>query len=91
VARGVRLRIDQLQLLGVRENPFTDEGRAGHEIIFVCSGRLTDDAARTLTLTAVDPDGQRHEAVRIDVADLESGTVPVYPEGLLDLIRGQRV
>lgn len=84
------LRIDQLHLLGVLENLFTYEGRADHEIIFVFGGRLTDAAAaRTPRLTTVDPGGQPHEAFWIDLAELEHGEVPVYPEGLLNLLRAK--
>lgn len=81
--------IEDLRLLGVLENLFTFEGRAGHEIVFVFAARPADpEAARAPELVSVDTDGLRHEAAWVALDELESGGAPLYPEGLLPLLRG---
>lgn len=75
-----------VRLLGVTENLFTNEGKPGHEIVFVFTGRLRD-AGRFVgaTLEIEESDGQRHAAEWIPVAQLAGGAIPLYPDGALAL------
>jgi ADP-ribose pyrophosphatase YjhB (NUDIX family) len=82
------LEVRELRLLGVVENLFTYEGRRGHEVVFAFEGRVADpDVYARDEFDGVDPDGRRHEAVWVSMADLEDGAVPLSPDGLLALLR----
>jgi ADP-ribose pyrophosphatase YjhB (NUDIX family) len=70
-------------LLGVLENLFTYEGRAGHEVVLVFTARLADVRAE---LETVEGTGERHSAVWVALDDVRRGAPPLYPAGLLDLI-----
>ena len=81
------LRVEGLRLLGVVENVFTYEGRPGHEVVFCYEARVTDPGVYTRDeIEGTDPDGKRHEAVWVAVADLMEGGVPLGPGGLLALL-----
>ena len=74
-------------LLGVLENLFTYEGRAGHEVIFVFSARVSDPRAhRQREFVSVDINGQRHAAAWVSIDALRDGSTPFYPAGALDLL-----
>jgi ADP-ribose pyrophosphatase YjhB (NUDIX family) len=74
-------------LLGVLENLFTYEGRAGHEVVLVFTARLADVRAE---LETVEGTGERHSAVWVALDDVRRGAPPLYPAGLLDLIEAAR-
>src|SRR4030042_3588437 len=61
VKREIREEISQemtdLKLLGVLENIFTNEGKPGHEIVYVYDGRLTDAMAYQKKSFTVTEDG----------------------------------
>jgi 8-oxo-dGTP pyrophosphatase MutT (NUDIX family) len=80
--------LDDLALLGVREEIFTHQGSPYHEIAFVYEAWLTPDALQSLEGTAiVEADGDIEIARVVDVADLRAGRfTPLYPEGVLDLL-----
>jgi 8-oxo-dGTP pyrophosphatase MutT (NUDIX family) len=78
--------LDDLQLLVVVENLFTFEGKPGHELVFVFTGRLRDaDRYTTGPLAITESDGKRHSVDWIPIAELVAGTVPQYPAGVLEL------
>lgn len=81
------IALHEVRLLGVVENVFTYQGRPGHEIVFVFEARVgqADVYARD-QVTGVDPDGGRHEALWISLAELADGAVPLSPDGLLALL-----
>jgi ADP-ribose pyrophosphatase YjhB (NUDIX family) len=84
------LEVRELRLLGVVENRFTYEGRPGHEVVFAFEAWVTDpDVYARDELDGVDPDGRRHEAVWVAMADLEDGEVPLSPDGLLALLMAE--
>jgi ADP-ribose pyrophosphatase YjhB (NUDIX family) len=86
----LRAQLDDLKLLGVIENLFTYEGRDGHEIVFVFSARLREASwCPPPPVELVDPDGQRHETKWVSLTELEKNEVPLYPDGLLDLLRDE--
>ena len=83
------LSLETPKLLGVLENFFTFEGRAGHEIVSVFEGQVCD--RRLLEqdeLETVDTDGAKHVAVWVSVEALRDGKTSLYPDGMLQLILG---
>jgi len=82
------VELAEMRLLGVLENLFTYDGRPGHEIVFVFTAQIRDALPHaTAPLEVVDSDGQHHAVAWVPLAELEGGTVPLYPAGILDLIR----
>jgi ADP-ribose pyrophosphatase YjhB (NUDIX family) len=81
------LTLEVPALLGVLENLFTFDGRAGHEVVFVFAARVSDPRAHARDeWEAVDTDGARHVAAWVPLAALRAGPTPLYPAGLLDLL-----
>ena len=81
------LTLEALTLLGVLENLFTYEGRAGHEVVFVFAAQASDPRADERDeFEALDSDGTRHVAVWVPLDALRAGTTPLYPAGVLDLL-----
>ena len=80
------LTLEAPTLLGVLENLFTLEGRAGHEVIFVFAARVSDPRAHGRDeIEAIDTDGARHVAGWVSLAELRAGSTPLYPGGLFEL------
>jgi ADP-ribose pyrophosphatase YjhB (NUDIX family) len=81
------LELEAPALLGVIENLFTSNGRAGHEVIFVYAARLADAGVYAREeLVATESDGSRHVALWVPLDELRRGPVPFLPRGLLDLL-----
>ncbi|MFL5385594.1 MAG: NUDIX hydrolase [Longimicrobiaceae bacterium] len=79
--------LESPRLLGVIENLFTSNGRAGHEVAFVFAARVADAwAYEREEITSTEPDGMRHEALWVPLEELRRGPVPFKPAGLLDLV-----
>lgn len=75
------------RLLGVIENLFTYEGRAGHEIAFVFLGDVAEASAGDPDrIRLTESDGAEHEACWIPLATLRAGGPPLYPAGTLALL-----
>lgn len=73
--------------LGVLENLFTFEGRAGHEVVFVFAARLPNPRAHEREeFESTDTDGARHVAVWVPIDALRAGPTPLYPAGVLELL-----
>ncbi len=84
-------KVSRLRLLGVSENIFNYQGKPGHEIVFVYDGELND--ATLVTTAAVqgqESDGTPFEAQWCGYKHFTSET-PLYPNGLLDLLRFNRM
>jgi ADP-ribose pyrophosphatase YjhB (NUDIX family) len=82
------LELEAPALLGVIENLFTSNGRAGHEVVFVFTARVADAwVYERDELVSTEPDGQRHEALWVPLEELRRGRVPFKPAGLLDLLQ----
>lgn len=77
----VTIRIESAPI--VMENIYTHEGAVGHEIVFAAQVSLPpgwhDDRD---TLRLVEDNGEEHTARWFDLADLDTGTVALFPEGL---------
>lgn len=79
------VRLDDVELLGVRENIFTYEGEPGHEIAFIFAIESTE-------LDAVALDAELHvldegSPVRwVPIAEVRDGRRTLFPEGAPELL-----
>lgn len=80
--------VQVVRALGTLDNRFVYEGQAGHEVVTVFEVVPSDSRAYEVTLwEGVDPAGQRHTATWVTPTMGEEGAPPVYPAGVLDLLR----
>jgi ADP-ribose pyrophosphatase YjhB (NUDIX family) len=81
------VEIADAEYVGTLENIFSYLGATGHEIVRVYAARFVDpkDYDRTL-FECIESDGGGFTCVWKKIADFGVGA-PLYPEGLLDLIR----
>ena len=77
----------EVRYLGMLENIFTYEGMRGHEIVLVYDGRLSDSSLYEKEMMQGDELGTPFKAVWKRLDEFGSGQLPVYPDGLLDLIQ----
>ena len=80
------VRVDAAELLGVRENLFTYEGRRGHEIAHIFAVESAEISALPLDaeLRVLD----EGSPVRwVPIAEILAGTRPLYPAGAPELLR----
>lgn len=81
--------ITALRPMGALENIFTFNGEPGHEIVLVFDGEFVD---RTIykqpVLQGREHDGSTFRAVWKHLEDFVHGPPPLYPDGLLELLRG---
>lgn len=81
------LTLEAPALLGVLEHLFTFEGRAGHEVVFVFAAQVSNPRAHERDeFEAMDTDGARHVAVWMPLDALRTGSTPLYPAGVLELL-----
>jgi 8-oxo-dGTP pyrophosphatase MutT (NUDIX family) len=76
-----------LECIGTVENIFTYNGVARHELVQIYDGRLADEALYLAqSIPGVESDG---EPMRVIWKSLDSfsETTPLYPDGLLELLR----
>lgn len=86
--RGVE--VEEPRLIGVLENCFTCDGKAGHEIVFVYDGRLGDPSLYEVpSFKGQESDGQTFNALWLDLETITPDTPPLYPDGLVELLRGE--
>jgi 8-oxo-dGTP pyrophosphatase MutT (NUDIX family) len=79
--------LTEVQYLGMLENIFTYEGRRGHEIVLVYDGKLSDDSLYQKEIIQGDELGTPFKAVWKRLDEFAPGQPPVYPDGLLDMVR----
>ena len=78
----------ELQLRGVLENLFTHNAEPGHEIVFVFEGRLADPALYDQDELIGREGTQPFVARWIPLEEFAvAGAPPLYPHGLLELLR----
>jgi len=80
-------KLVDIRYLATLENIRQYLGRPGHEIVRVYEGRLSDASfyGREL-IEGVEEDGEPLRCMWKPIAEFERG-VPLYPEGLLDVLR----
>jgi ADP-ribose pyrophosphatase YjhB (NUDIX family) len=79
--------IEAVELLGVFENIFVFLGQPGHEIVWVYEAQLLDPSLYEDDIVYADEGGSRFEVHWVPVDVLLSGEIPLYPDGLLELLR----
>ena len=82
---GVALR--DLRLLGVLENIFTYEGESGHEITFVFEATLEDSSLYSVEEIAGVEGLHPFVARWMDLEEFRLDGPPLYPQGLLALLK----
>lgn len=85
--------VADLRLLGFVENVFTYEGRAGHEIVLIFDGRLVDESMyERERIECLEPEAEigSFTAVWKALDDFGAGQPPLYPTGLLELLRARQ-
>jgi 8-oxo-dGTP pyrophosphatase MutT (NUDIX family) len=79
-------------LLGVLENIFIYNGRQGHEIIFVYDAQLADRSLYDLDrFVGIESGGDPFDLIWLDINNLAPLTPPVYPDGLLNLLKKEQL
>jgi 8-oxo-dGTP pyrophosphatase MutT (NUDIX family) len=81
--------ITSLRFLGTIENVFNYNGEIGHEIVLVYRGELVDQGLYNCSRIEGIENGDPIHAVWMLLADFQSGKIPLYPTGLLELITCQ--
>lgn len=95
VAREVREEINaevaNLKLIGTLESIFTYLGVPGHEIVQVYDGEFADESFYSLaSIPGAESDGQAFQAIWRELESF-SNELPLFPEGLLQLLNSQTV
>jgi 8-oxo-dGTP pyrophosphatase MutT (NUDIX family) len=80
--------LTDVRYLGMLENIFTYEGRRGHEIVLLYDGRLSDRSLYEKNVVMGDELGTPFKAVWMRLDEFGPGRPPVYPDGLVELLRG---
>ena len=80
----IGIDIDVTDFLGITENIFTYEGKAGHEIVFFYSINIKDaDYKEAYTLTE---EGKESKAIWVDIDDFKTNKKILYPEAIFKYI-----
>ena len=80
--------LDDLRLLTVLENLFELEGKASHEIVFVFEATLADPSFYDRETFIVTEETGTLPGYWRRLADFDMASAPLYPEGLLEYLRG---
>jgi ADP-ribose pyrophosphatase YjhB (NUDIX family) len=76
----------EARLLGVLESLFTLEGRPGHEIVFVYDAEFAAPSSYEIPSLTIREPGWEGPATWVSIASYRSGPVPLYPDGLFELL-----
>ena len=77
----------EVHYLGLLENIYSDAGLRGHEIVLVYDGRLTDTSLYQKEVIGGNELGKPFKVVWKRLDEFGPEKPPVYPEGLLALIK----
>ncbi len=84
--------IEEVRYLATVENIFVNNGKAGHEIVQLYTATFSDPSFYNQEeIEAHEMDGTPFRALWKPLADFEGGRVPLYPTGLLELIKQKPV
>jgi 8-oxo-dGTP pyrophosphatase MutT (NUDIX family) len=85
--------VSDLRYLGTLENIFTFNGEAGHEIVLVYDGKFVDKTIYEREGLEGVEESDEHagtfRAVWKSLSFFREGRVPLYPDGLLELLEGK--
>jgi 8-oxo-dGTP pyrophosphatase MutT (NUDIX family) len=79
--------ITDVRYLGTLENVFIFEAEKGHEIVLVYDGAFADRSLYEKTALQGSEVGAPFRAVWVDLGQLGPGKPPLYPTGLVELLR----
>lgn len=80
--------VSDLTLLGVSENRFTFDGVHGHEVVFVFEGILVNsDLYQREYFKGIETNGVEFTVRWVPEEDVISGSIPVYPDGVLSMLQ----
>jgi 8-oxo-dGTP pyrophosphatase MutT (NUDIX family) len=82
--------IKDLTYVGMIENIFTFDDKPGHEIVLVYEATFEDPHLYEMESIECQDDDGTFVAVWKPLAELQREKIPLYPEGLLDLLNGKR-
>jgi len=80
--------VTDVRLLGVLENIYQWQGRTQHEIVFVFAAAFVDPAAYEIAEQRIRD--AANDWTRVIWRPAQADAPPLYPEGVLDLIRRER-
>ena len=83
----VGAEITNLRYLGILENIFTYNGEIGHEIVLMYRGDFVDPAYYQRSPIDGNENGHPLRAIWVPLADFARGLMPLYPDGLFELIQ----
>jgi ADP-ribose pyrophosphatase YjhB (NUDIX family) len=88
-------KVADIEFIGTLENIFTFQGIPGHEIVLAYRARFIDLSFYERALIEGSEDSPEHggafKATWEPLSRFMNGRVPLYPNGLLNLIRNQRI
>jgi 8-oxo-dGTP pyrophosphatase MutT (NUDIX family) len=85
----LQVEITNLAYLGTLENVFIHDGDSGHEIVIIYQADFADSTLYDKAeLVGYEDDGTPFKALWKSLADFRPGVVPLYPDGLPALLRG---
>ena len=79
--------LTEVRYVGLLENIYVAEGLRAHQIVLVYDGRLSDVSFYAKDIIQGDELGQPFKAVWKRLDEFGPGKPPVYPDGLLELLR----
>ena len=79
--------ITNLRYLGTLENIFTYNGELGHEIVLMYRADFIDPGYYQRSHIEGIENGYPIRAIWVSLADFARGLMPLYPDGLLELIQ----
>jgi len=83
-------KVVDVQYLGMLENIFVYEGRRGHEIVLVYDGTFVNKSLYEVEVIEGNELGHKFNAVWKQLRDFSPDKPPVYPDGLLDLLKKEK-
>ena len=90
VREEIGAEVDGLRLLGVFQNLFVYRGERGHELVWLFEGRFADASFYEREVIEADEGGSKFEARWVPLDLFVRGEAPLYPDGLLEMLQGQR-
>ena len=87
VREELHVEIDHPELLGVMENLFVYGGESNHEIVFVFDACFRDRSLYERQEIPIAEDIWDGPATWVPLDGLASGGAPLYPDGLLELVK----
>ena len=80
--------LTEVRYLGMLENIYNYKEELGHEIVLAYDGRLVDENLYDQPVIQGDELGDPFNAVWKRLDEFGPGKPPVYPDGLLELLKG---